>query len=162
MIFNGDLIKYHPADAIMFLSQLNLNGIFSVVENQRLITLSFNNGFIIDAHSAKADAKILQGLMFNRRVTNDQVKRIHQIRQETGMPIRSILTQIDLRTCKKEGRKDFSFRPVEVDCSLPHRVIPWRRSPHAYASVSLGFVEPVRIVECFGCYGSHFVIICLF
>ena len=26
MIFNGDLSKYHPADAIMFLSQLNMNG----------------------------------------------------------------------------------------------------------------------------------------
>ena len=43
MIFNGDLSKYHPADAIMFLSQLNLNGIFSIVEEQRVITLSFSN-----------------------------------------------------------------------------------------------------------------------
>ena len=62
MIFNGDLSKYHPADAIMFLSQLNLNGVFSIAENQRLITLAFNNGFIIDAHSKKGDAKILQGV----------------------------------------------------------------------------------------------------
>ncbi|WP_372680744.1 HDOD domain-containing protein, partial [Desulfosarcina sp.] len=96
MIFNGDLSKYHPADAIMFLSQLNLNGILSVAENQRLITLSFKNGFIIDAHSANGDAKILQSLIFNRRVTADDVKRIRQIRTETAMPIRSILTQIDL------------------------------------------------------------------
>ncbi len=96
MIFNGDLSKYHPADAIMFLSQLGLNGILSVAENQRLITLSFKNGFIIDAHSASGDAKILQSLIFNRRVTADDVKRIRQIRTETAMPIRSILTQIDL------------------------------------------------------------------
>ncbi len=96
MIFNGDLSKYHPADAIMFLSQLNLNGILSVAEKQRLITLSFKNGFIIDAHSANGDAKILQSLIFNRRVTADDVKRIRQIRTETAMPIRSILTQIDL------------------------------------------------------------------
>ncbi|MEE4112491.1 MAG: DUF4388 domain-containing protein, partial [Desulfobacteraceae bacterium] len=88
--------KYHPADAIMFLSQLNLNGMLSVAENQRLITLSFKNGFIIDAHSANGDAKILQSLIFNRRVTADDVKRIRQIRTETAMPIRSILTQIDL------------------------------------------------------------------
>ena len=96
MIFNGDLSKYHPADAIMFLSQLSMNGTFSIAENQRLITFSFNNGFIIDAHSAKGDAKILQGLIFNHHVTADQVKHIHQIRSETGMPIRSILTQIGL------------------------------------------------------------------
>ncbi len=96
MIFNGDLSKYHPADAIMFLSQLSLNGILSVAENQRLITLSFKNGFIIDAHSAGGDAKILQSLIFNRQVTADDVKRIRQIRTETAMPIRSILTQIDL------------------------------------------------------------------
>jgi HD-like signal output (HDOD) protein len=96
MIFDGDLSKYHPADAIMFLSQLSLNGILSIAENQRLITLSFNNGFIIDAHSANGDAKILQGLIFNRRVTADQAKRIRRIRMETGMPVRAILTQLDL------------------------------------------------------------------
>ena len=49
MIFNGDLSKYHPADAIMFLSQLNLNGIFSIVDDARVIALSFSNGFVIDA-----------------------------------------------------------------------------------------------------------------
>ena len=96
MIFNGDLSKYHPADAIMFLSQLNLNGVFSIAENQRLITLSFNNGFIIDAHSKKGDAKILQALIYRRRVTPDQVQHIRQAKAETGMPMRSILAQLDL------------------------------------------------------------------
>jgi HD-like signal output (HDOD) protein len=135
MIFNGDLSKYHPADAIMFLSQLNLNGIFSIVENQRLITLSFKNGFIIDAHSANGDAKILQGLIFHRRVTADEVKRIHQIRKETGMPIRSILTQLNLFRLSSveeilltgmkevllemflldEGAFNFTDTPVEAD-----------------------------------------------
>ena len=135
MIFNGDLSKYHPADAIMFLSQLNLNGIFSIAENQRLITLSFKNGFIIDAHSANGDAKILQSLIFNRRVTADDVKRIRQIRMETAMPIRSILTQIDLFPLSSieeilltgmkevllemflldEGAFNFTDTPVEAD-----------------------------------------------
>ena len=96
MIFNGELSKYHPADAIMFLSQLSLNGVLSITTNQRLITLSFSNGFIIDAHSAKGDAKILQGLIFNRHVTADQVRRIRRIQMETEMSIRSILTQINL------------------------------------------------------------------
>ena len=95
MIFNGDLSKYHPADAIMYLSQLGMNGILSIAQEQRLITLSFNNGFIVDASSDKGDAKILQGLIFTRRISADQVKRIRQIRDETGISVRSILTQLD-------------------------------------------------------------------
>ncbi len=135
MIFNGDLSKYHPADAIMFLSQLSLNGILSIAENHRLITLSFNNGFIIDAHSAKGDTKILQGLIFHRRVCTDQVHRIRRIQMETGMPVRSILAQLDLfplSTVKEilltgmqevllemflldEGAFHFTDTPVEAD-----------------------------------------------
>ena len=135
MNFNGDLSKYHPADAIMFLSQLDLSGILSVAENGRMLTLSFHNGFIIDAHSAQGDTKILQQLTFNRSLTADQVKQIRQIQVETGMPIRSILAQIDLfplSTVKEilqagmrevllemflldEGAFHFTDTPVEAD-----------------------------------------------
>jgi hypothetical protein len=83
MIFNGDLSKYHPADAIMFLSQLNLNGCSRSSENQRLIALSFSNGFIIDAHSKQGDAKILQALIYQRRLTADQVQHIRRAKTET-------------------------------------------------------------------------------
>lgn len=96
MIFDGDLSKYHPADAIMFLSQLNLNGVLSIAEDQRLITLSFDNGFIVDAYSLKGDAKFLQSLIYSGKVNADQVKRIRRIQEETGLSIRSILTQMDL------------------------------------------------------------------
>ncbi|MGD8701870.1 MAG: DUF4388 domain-containing protein, partial [Desulfosarcina sp.] len=96
MIFNGDLSKYHPADAIMFLSQLNLNGVFTIVEEQRLIALSFSNGFIIDAYSKQGDAKILQVLLYQRRITPDQLQHIRRVRGETGMSIRAILSQLDL------------------------------------------------------------------
>lgn len=95
MIFNGDLSKYHPADAIMFLSQLNLNGVLSIAEGQHLIVLSFNQGCIVDAHSRRGDAKILQALLFQHRLTSDQAQRIRRIQSETGMPIRSILAQLD-------------------------------------------------------------------
>ena len=96
MIFNGDLSKYHPADAIMFLSQLNLNGVFTIVEKQRLIALSFSNGFIIDAYSKQGDTKMLQVLLYQRRITPDQLQHIRRVRGETGMSIRSILAQLDL------------------------------------------------------------------
>ena len=96
MNFNGDLSKYHPADAIMFLSQLSLNGVFSIVYDNHLMTQSFNNGFIIDAHSRRGDAKILQALIFHRRIDMEQAKHIRRIQTETGMPVRAILSQLNL------------------------------------------------------------------
>jgi HD-like signal output (HDOD) protein len=96
MLFNGDLSKYHPADAIMFLSQLNLNGVLSIGEQKELITLSFDNGYIVDAHSAKGDARILRSLIFNRVITADQTKRIQRIQMETGLPLRALLGQMAL------------------------------------------------------------------
>ena len=96
MIFNGDLSKYHPADAIMFLSQLNLNGVFSVVADRRPISLCFRNGVLIDAHSSRSDAKIMRTLIFHRRLGADQVQHIRRIQAETGMPIRAILAELRL------------------------------------------------------------------
>lgn len=37
MIFQGDLSKYHPADALMFMSQFSLNGVLSVAAGQRVL-----------------------------------------------------------------------------------------------------------------------------
>ncbi len=96
MRFNGDLSKYHPADAIMFLSQLSLNGVLSIAVGKRLITLGFNNGFIIDAYSSKGDARLLNALIFHRRLDTDQIRRIRRIQNETNLPVRAILTQLDL------------------------------------------------------------------
>lgn len=96
MIFNGDVGKYHPADAIMFLSQLDINGIFSIVVDQRVIALCFRNGFIIDAHSSRGDLKILQALIARRHVSVEQVQRIRAVQSETGlMPLRTILSQLN-------------------------------------------------------------------
>lgn len=94
MIFNGDLSKYHPADAIMFLSQLGLNGVFSIVVDQRVIALGFQNGNVINAQSSRGDAKILQALIFRRHLTAAQVQRIRRIQTEAGIPIRTILAQL--------------------------------------------------------------------
>jgi hypothetical protein len=62
MIFQGDLSKYHPADALMFLSPLSLNGVLSVALDDRVLTLSFKEGALIDAHSVVGDEKILRML----------------------------------------------------------------------------------------------------
>ena len=135
MIFNGDLSRYHPADAIMFLSQLNLDGVFSIVDDQRVIALSFKNGSIVDAHSRRGDAKILQALLFHLEASADQVRHIRRIQAETGMPIRAILSQLDLFPLSKvtdslltgmhevllemflleRGAFNFADTPVETD-----------------------------------------------
>ncbi|RJQ83553.1 MAG: HDOD domain-containing protein [Desulfobacteraceae bacterium] len=96
MIFQGDLSKYHPADALMFLSQLSLNGVLSVAHDQQILTLSFNAGHLLDAQSAAGDEKILQALLFHKVVTRAQEAQIRQIRSETGMPVRQVLGELDL------------------------------------------------------------------
>jgi HD-like signal output (HDOD) protein len=95
MNFNGDLSKYHPADAIMFLSQLDLNGLLSISENHTLISVSFKNGSIIDAQSKRGDAKILHALIHQRHLSPEQARRIDQVKMETGMPVRHILAQLN-------------------------------------------------------------------
>lgn len=95
MNFNGDLSKYHPADAIMFLSQLDLNGLLSITENHNVISVSFKNGSIIDAQSNQGDAKILQALIYQRHLSLEQARRIDQVKIETGMPVRHILAQLN-------------------------------------------------------------------
>ncbi|MBI5062166.1 MAG: DUF4388 domain-containing protein [Desulfatitalea sp.] len=94
MIFQGDLSKYHPADALMFLSQLSLNGVLSVSCGNRLLTLGFKDGFLLDAHSAGGDEKILRVLRFRKHIDGAQEQRIRQIRSETGMPARQILGEL--------------------------------------------------------------------
>lgn len=104
MIFQGDLSKYHPADALMFLSQLSLNGVLSVSCGNRLLTLDFKDGFLLDAHSAAGDEKILRALRFRKHIDGSQEQRIRQIRSETGMPVRQILGELNiipLTTIKK-------------------------------------------------------------
>jgi HD-like signal output (HDOD) protein len=96
MIFQGELSKYHPADALMFLSQLSLNGVLSVSSGPRLLTLDFKDGFLLDAHSAAGDEKILRVLRFRKHIDPAQEQRIRQIRSETGMRVRQILAEVKL------------------------------------------------------------------
>ena len=44
MIFKGDLSKYHPADAMMFLSQAGSDGVH-VLEGPQTIPVAFREAF---------------------------------------------------------------------------------------------------------------------
>lgn len=96
MIFQGDLSKYHPADALMFLSQLGLNGVLSVAHEERVLTLSFREGFLVEAQSAQADEKVLRLLRCAKHIDAATEERIRRIRSETGMAARQIVAELDL------------------------------------------------------------------
>ena len=95
MIFKGDLKQFHPMDALMFLSHLDLNGILSVKHEDKLLSLSFKNGFLVDAYSQLGDDKILRTIVFRKLITEEQFKRVLQIKHETGIPVRQILDNLN-------------------------------------------------------------------
>lgn len=95
MIFKGDLRQFHPMDALMFLSHLDINGMLSVKLEDKLLSLSFKDGFLVDAYSQIGDDKILRTIIFRKLITEDQFKRVLQIKHETGMPVRQILDNLN-------------------------------------------------------------------
>lgn len=97
MIFKGDLSRYHPADILMFLSHLNSNGILSIIHNDLAITVSFKNGKVADAYSARADEKVLRIFFFRKFINESQLKRLNQLKQETGMSISLILDELKIK-----------------------------------------------------------------
>ena len=95
MIFKGDLRQFHPVDALMFLSHLGLNGMLSVRLEDKLLSLSFKDGFLVDAYSQIGDNKILRTIIFRKLISDDQFKHVLQIMRETGMPVRQILDNLN-------------------------------------------------------------------
>lgn len=80
----------------MFLSQLGLNGVLSIVREQQVLTLTFKSGHLIDAQSAAGDEKVLQIMRMNSLVNSTQDAQIKQIRSETDMAVRQVLAALDL------------------------------------------------------------------
>jgi len=95
MIFKGDLSKYHPADAMMFLSQAGLDGVLSVADEDCLISLTFKAGRMTDAQSGKGDDKMLRCLRHQGRLNDSQIRQIQQIQRETGLSVRQIMGKLE-------------------------------------------------------------------
>jgi len=98
MIFDGDLSKYHPADALMFLSHLSLNGVLSIAHNDAIITLSIKEGYLLDAQSLRGDQKILRCLRCQGLLDKARHRHVLRVQIETGMPVRQILGELDFVT----------------------------------------------------------------
>lgn len=95
MLFNGDLSKYHPADAMTFLSQVGSDGVLSIADQDCIITLTFKTGRLMDAQSARGDQKILACLRNENRINDGQVRKIQHIQSETGLSVRQILGKLN-------------------------------------------------------------------
>lgn len=96
MIFKGDLSKYHPADAMTFLSQVGLDGVLSVADRDYFITLAFKAGMLLDAQSTRGDRKLIRCLLHQGRLNDTRVRQIQQIQKETGLSVRQILAKLKL------------------------------------------------------------------
>jgi HD-like signal output (HDOD) protein len=96
MNFDGDLSKYHPADALMFLSHLSVGGVLSIAHDTAIITVGIQDGFLIDAQSLQGDQKILRCLRFQGLIDKAQHRHVLQIQSETGMPVRQILGELKI------------------------------------------------------------------
>jgi len=95
MIFDGDLSKYHPADALMFLSHLGLNGVLSIAHNDAIITLSMKEGYLLDAQSLRGDQKIMRCLRQQGLIDKARHRHVLRVQSETGMPVRQILGELN-------------------------------------------------------------------
>ncbi len=95
MIFKGELSKYHPADAMMFLGQVGVDGVLTVADHDCIIALTFKSGKLLDAQSADGDHKLLCLLRHENRLNDSQVHQIQQIQRETGLSVRQLLSKLD-------------------------------------------------------------------
>lgn len=100
MIFKGDLSKYHPADAMTFLSQVGSDGVLSIAGQHGIIALTFKAGRLLDVQSASGDQKLLRFLRHDGRINDSQVRQIQQIQRETGLSVRQILGKLDFFSLK--------------------------------------------------------------
>ncbi len=95
MIFKGDLSKYHPADAMTFLSQVGSDGVLSIADEDGIIALTFRAGRLLDAQSGRKDQKLIRCLLHQGRINDSQARQIQQILRETGLSVRQILGKLD-------------------------------------------------------------------
>jgi len=96
LIFEGELSRYHPADILMFLSHLGSNGVLSIIHHDQTLTVALKDGKLVNAHSARADEKILQFFLFQKFINSTQLTRLNQLKQETGMSVSQILEELKI------------------------------------------------------------------
>ncbi len=115
-MFKGDIAKFCPADLLMFLTHLKKEGLLTVTKRNEGLSICFNNGYLVDAQSERADGKILRALYVRKLIDQDQFNYISRAKKETGLPLRQILENIEsfsvssIREILEDGIKEVLFQ----------------------------------------------------
>ncbi len=96
MLFRGDLAKLHPTSLLMFLTHLGKEGLLTVTNGKEVLSISLKGSTLVDAHSGRADEKLLQGLLLAGLIDGSQSRHINRVRKETGIPVRQVIEQLRL------------------------------------------------------------------
>lgn len=101
MQLKGELVNFYPPDVLTFVAGLNKEGILTITDNIKFLTITLKDGFIIDAQSETADKKILKSLLIYRLISRSNYRYLLQLQQETKMTAREILDNLNILNQKK-------------------------------------------------------------
>lgn len=96
MEFKGDLIKFNQTDLFNFISQLDNEGILTIFSEDDLVTISFKDGYVVDAHSDLNEKKLLLILYYKKIIDKKQYFTLKKAIAETGMPVKQCMQKIDI------------------------------------------------------------------
>ncbi len=95
MSFHGDISKFFPPDLLEYLASFDKDGVLTVKEPEPL-RITIKDGCVVDAYSAKADAKLLRTLYFRKFINKEKYQYVGKARSETSLSIREILSKLNL------------------------------------------------------------------
>ncbi len=95
MSFHGDISKFFPPDLLEYLASFDKDGVLTVKEPEPLL-ITIKDGFIVDAFSSKADAKLLRTLYYRNVIDKEKYQYIAKARSETPLSMREILSKLKL------------------------------------------------------------------
>ncbi len=95
MSFHGEISKFFPPDLLEYLASFDKDGVLTVKEPEPLL-ITIKDGCVVDAYSAKADAKLLRTLYYRKFVNKEKYQYVAKARSETSLSIREILSKLKL------------------------------------------------------------------
>ena len=95
MSFHGEIAKFFPPDLLEYLASFGKDGVLTVKEQEPLL-ITFRSGCVVDASSARADAKLLRTLYARHHINKEKYHYIAKARSETPLSVREILVKLDL------------------------------------------------------------------
>lgn len=95
MSFYGEISTFFPPDLLEYIASFDKDGVLTVKEPEPLL-ITIKDGCVVDAFSARADAKLLRTLYFRKKINKQKYQYIAKARSETSLSIREILSKLNL------------------------------------------------------------------